>query len=94
MAAGFSYVCRFNISHLTSHLKQAPALYGAWVVPVGQLLTFCMACAGVQVLLSELWAEKRKQHPVRSIFSTLPTPQLTFRAGPLPTRPPPLLPYR
>lgn len=52
----------------------------------------CRVC--VQVLLSALWAEKRKQHPVRSIFSALPAPQLTFRAGPLPTRPQPILPYR
>lgn len=44
--------------------------------------------------LAALWAERRRQQPLRSMLSAAPSPVLTFRAGPLPARPPPLLPYR
>ncbi|WIA20733.1 hypothetical protein OEZ85_005103 [Tetradesmus obliquus] len=44
-------------------------------------------------LLAAMWAADRKRHPVRSMFSAAPAPQLTFSAGPLPAQPPPLLGY-
>lgn len=48
----------------------------------------------LQGLLAAVWAADRKRHPVRSMFSAAPAPQLTFSAGPLPAQPPPLLGYR
>uniref|UniRef100_A0A383VHS6 Uncharacterized protein n=1 Tax=Tetradesmus obliquus TaxID=3088 RepID=A0A383VHS6_TETOB len=44
-------------------------------------------------LLAAVWAADRKRHPVRSMFSAAPAPQLTFSAGPLSAQPPPLLGY-
>eukprot|EP00775_Hariotina_reticulata_P009265 gene9265-9430_t len=44
-------------------------------------------------LLSTVWDADRKLRPLRSLFTAVPHPQLTFRAGPLPARPPPFVPY-
>eukprot|EP00878_Enallax_costatus_P041790 GHUV01048677.1.p1 GENE.GHUV01048677.1~~GHUV01048677.1.p1 ORF type:complete len:207 (+),score=69.92 GHUV01048677.1:102-722(+) len=44
-------------------------------------------------LLAAVWEAHRKLHPVRSMSTSAPTPQLSFRVGPLQATPPPLLPY-
>lgn len=56
--------------------------------------TFSLLPAALQGLLAAVWAAERKLHPLRSMFTAAPTPQLTFSAGPLPAQPAPLLPYK
>ena len=44
--------------------------------------------------LKQLWDADKKLHPIRTFFAGSKAPVLVFRAGPLPHRPTPLLPYR